>query len=1192
MALALYEQRLAQILAESGLAELGFAPGHPAAEIARERAYQHLRAQLLSLDAQFFRRQQDQVVAQLAVELGYVSSADLVRMPAGEDLPLAHALVRAGTIGQAQRDCILSELEARYYACPICGVWAERAALAGVAECLRCGYPMPADAAQVREGVRLGDPTDPLVGRRLDGYRVVRKLGQGGMGAVYLAHDPLGASVAIKVLPFGLSTASEWRTRFARESTVAAGIAHPHVVRVLGAGRTEEIDWLAMEYVAGTSLGERLRKGGALAPLEAVRVARQVAEGLAAVHAAGLVHRDLKPDNVLLAADGTAKLADFGLARDLAATTISVSGAVMGSPGFMAPEQAKGERAGPAADVFALGVLIHAMCTGQSPFARPHLLASLRAAIDEPIPPLCRACPAAPTSLQRLVGELAAKLPERRPVGFAPVLAALARIEAELGGGPGAAGAIDASGAGATIEAPAGLRVSPVRARGAALSPSPPAALGIGRAVAIAFAVAGVVVIGIVGASLGRSMISEPVTDALRARRASDRGDPSDAVFDEPSTGPEVPKAAPDVPVARAREVQDAGPRAAVATSVAFADLAASAMRLAATRHAEVQAIGRAAVDATDATALAALRTRLTALGVGGEPVRAVVATLDARARAVEERLALEAASAAREADARARAQAAIDRRAAIEAALVAWTDAAWAARTSAPREALDRWRVAVGLASLARWPITPDARTDGLTAMVAVDLAMQRHLAAACAKGTRVTLAIGTGRVLEGVVTAVADERRALRLDLGGGTVTDVGYDAIALATRVEWALLDLHRTYPAAALWLAGVACALDPALKAKARTLLGNSKDARAKAWLARLDGTASRPDSEPAQPTSGMAKSERDRILALLAATGCRGAPELKGAFATARYPFDGPFPAGWSVEVQQGKCDRYAVPTAKGLELVNAELCWTLPAKVALVELTIEGMGAGAVTLQVGGVVAYLERVATGRHVLAWSGGGWTCGNAPLPSTDQGSGYASVSVRVAGGGVRVVDATLRLRHEDLRAGGLTAFNSELAVWKELVRWVQDGQPGAARRLYGEGAGDGWREALQVDGGVTPQPAGLHLTPDATVKTEEEFRDHRIALEYCSGACGELTASLTLRQGGPDRNRFRLPASVRERKFVLHAAYVGEACVVAVDGVRLAPRPEGGPAESDRGPVRLLSGDGPMNVYAFAVYPLVR
>src|SRR4051812_10151966 len=189
------------------------------------------------------------------------------------------------------------------------------------------------------------------------------------MAIVYLAHDrELGRVVAVKRLADNLSHDPSFRDRFLREAQLAAPLSHPNVVRVYDFGHDPDgRPFIVMEYLEGGSLAEALARDGALTPARVVAVARDCCAGLAYAHAAGLVHRDLKPQNLLLDLDGCVKIADFGIARTLDGTSLTLTGSVLGTAGYLAPEQAGGAQVTAAADIYGLGVTLHQLATGTMP---------------------------------------------------------------------------------------------------------------------------------------------------------------------------------------------------------------------------------------------------------------------------------------------------------------------------------------------------------------------------------------------------------------------------------------------------------------------------------------------------------------------------------------------------------------------------------------------------------------------------------------------------------------------------------------------------------------------------------------------------------------------------------------------------------------------------------------------------------
>ena len=251
----------------------------------------------------------------------------------------------------------------------------------------------PAIEAAARSVAREAAPS--LVGRTLGPYPIRAILGSGGMGDVYRAHDPrLGRDVAIKVLPLHLSTDREALARFEREVRAVAALSHPNILAIHDVGTDRGIAYAVMELVEGDTLRQRLATG--LMPWrKAVGIATQIADGLAAAHAKGIIHRDLKPENVVLNASSQAKILDFGLARILpgarpegqSAGGTTEPGMVMGTVGYMSPEQVRGQEAGAASDLFALGCILYEMVSGRAPFAAGTSPESLTAVLrDEPSP--------------------------------------------------------------------------------------------------------------------------------------------------------------------------------------------------------------------------------------------------------------------------------------------------------------------------------------------------------------------------------------------------------------------------------------------------------------------------------------------------------------------------------------------------------------------------------------------------------------------------------------------------------------------------------------------------------------------------------------------------------------------------------------------------------------------------------------
>ncbi|MGW5419256.1 bifunctional serine/threonine-protein kinase/ABC transporter substrate-binding protein [Streptomyces sp. NPDC003943] len=265
-------------------------------------------------------------------------------------------------------------------------------------------------------------PSDPST---IAGYRLLGRLGAGGMGVVYLGRTDTGALAAVKVTHADQADQADFRARFRREVEAARRVVSPWAVPVTGADPDAPEPWMATAFVPGPSLGEAVREHGPL-PERSVRIlGGAVARALAAVHAAGLVHRDVKPGNILLAADGP-RLIDFGIARATGETGLTSADMVVGTPGFLAPEQAEARAAeiGPAADVFALGCLLAFAATGRPPFGTGALDALLYrtvhdepdlAGVPEPLLDLVRQCLAKEPAARPTAEEIAGRLTEDTP---------------------------------------------------------------------------------------------------------------------------------------------------------------------------------------------------------------------------------------------------------------------------------------------------------------------------------------------------------------------------------------------------------------------------------------------------------------------------------------------------------------------------------------------------------------------------------------------------------------------------------------------------------------------------------------------------------------------------------------------------------------------------------------------------------
>lgn len=247
--------------------------------------------------------------------------------------------------------------------CPDCGTWNRAVA----ARCTRCGAPLPEVSAPP-----IDIPDEELrelrhaTGNR---YTVVKRLGSGGMAHVYLArHTVLGRPLVIKVLHRTLAQEPEMRERFRREAEAAARLVHPYICAIADMGTSGDIEYLAMPYYAGGSLADLLSRRKTVSATTAASVATQVACALDYAHRHGVVHRDIKPDNILFDEDGNVALTDFGIATARFHGRLTASGRAMGTPHYMSPEQAMGRLVDGRSDLYAVGLLLYEMLLGHPPF--------------------------------------------------------------------------------------------------------------------------------------------------------------------------------------------------------------------------------------------------------------------------------------------------------------------------------------------------------------------------------------------------------------------------------------------------------------------------------------------------------------------------------------------------------------------------------------------------------------------------------------------------------------------------------------------------------------------------------------------------------------------------------------------------------------------------------------------------------
>ncbi len=279
-----------------------------------------------------------------------------------------------------------------------------------------------------------GGASDALIGTVVDGrYRVLSRLARGGMATVYEALDTrLDRTVALKVMNPALAEDPDFVSRFRREARAAAQLAHPHVVAVYDQGETDGIPYLAMEYVPGRTLRDVLREHGPLTPEQALTVIDPVLEALAAAHDAGFVHRDVKPENILISDDGRVKVTDFGLARAVTNVTSATQGMLIGTVAYLSPEHVERGVADGRSDVYGAGICLFEMVTGQVPFAAENPLTVAYQHVNSDVPPPSSVRPGVPPDVDALVARATRRDPDLRYPDARSFLADVRRVRREL----------------------------------------------------------------------------------------------------------------------------------------------------------------------------------------------------------------------------------------------------------------------------------------------------------------------------------------------------------------------------------------------------------------------------------------------------------------------------------------------------------------------------------------------------------------------------------------------------------------------------------------------------------------------------------------------------------------------------------------------------------------------------------------
>lgn len=281
-----------------------------------------------------------------------------------------------------------------------------------------------------------------MIGTVLSGrYRLESKLGSGGMSTVYLARDEtLERWIAAKIMHREISDDPAQLERFRREARAVAQLSHPNVVSVIDAGEDAGHPYIVFEYVEGETLKQRIERHGRLPLDEAAAYAIEVGRGLSVAHARNLVHRDVKPQNVLIDAEGRAKVTDFGIARSLDSAGLTATGRVLGTTDYVSPEQAMGHAVDARSDIYSLGVVLYEMLTGHPPFSAETLVGVAMKHVNERMPDVQRRRPETSSALAAVVERSTAKEPKRRYPGMADMLRDLeSALEVEIarGGGDG-----------------------------------------------------------------------------------------------------------------------------------------------------------------------------------------------------------------------------------------------------------------------------------------------------------------------------------------------------------------------------------------------------------------------------------------------------------------------------------------------------------------------------------------------------------------------------------------------------------------------------------------------------------------------------------------------------------------------------------------------------------------------------------
>ncbi len=253
-------------------------------------------------------------------------------------------------------------------------------------------------------------------GQRINGrYEIIRSIGEGGMANVYLAYDTiLNRNVAVKLLRGDLANDEKFVKRFQREAIAASSLNHPNIVEMYDVGVDEENYFIVMEYIDGITLKSLIKKRGALTVRETIDIMLQITSAIACAHDSYIIHRDIKPQNVMILDDGVAKITDFGIAMAMKATELTQTNTVMGSVHYLPPEQANGKGSTVKSDIYSLGIMMYEMLIGKVPFKGENAVEIAMKQINEPIPSVCKINPSIPQSVENIILKATAKNPKNR----------------------------------------------------------------------------------------------------------------------------------------------------------------------------------------------------------------------------------------------------------------------------------------------------------------------------------------------------------------------------------------------------------------------------------------------------------------------------------------------------------------------------------------------------------------------------------------------------------------------------------------------------------------------------------------------------------------------------------------------------------------------------------------------------------